>query len=322
MRHFAPLIHHTHGISAIDAGYKRPLFASIHLLREGDAAALVDIGTNHSVPNVLATLAAEGIECRQVRYLILTHVHLDHAGGAGAMLRHLPNAQVVIHSRGARHMIDPERLTAGAVAVYGETAFAEHYGEIVPIPAQRVIETRDGFTLDFNGRPLVFIDTPGHARHSHCIFDAQSRSFFPGDSFGLSYRDFDVGGQECIFPSTSPTQFDPIAAHATIDRLMSYRPEQMFLTHYSRVIHTERLASDMHRLLDAHVALGERLKDAGPERGRLLEEGVREIILGHIAAHGVALSRESILEIVDMDIELNAQGIGVWLDSREREAAG
>jgi glyoxylase-like metal-dependent hydrolase (beta-lactamase superfamily II) len=314
---FAPVRDFDHGISAIDAGFKRPLLASIHLLREGRTAALVDIGTNHSVPNVLAALAAKGIAPAAVRYLILTHVHLDHAGGAGAMLRHLPNAEVVIHPRGVRHMVDPSRLVAGAVAVYGEAVFREDYGEIVPIPADRVIETRDEFTLDCNGRPLVFLDAPGHARHHHCVFDARSRSFFTGDSFGISYRELDVGTEECVFPTTTPTQFDPGAAHATLDRLMGYAPEHMFLTHYSRVGHTERLAADLHRLIDAHAELGERVKDAGADRDRLLEDGVREILLGHVTAHRCPLSREAVLAVIGMDIELNAQGLAAWLDSRQ-----
>lgn len=313
----APVRDFDHGISAIDAGYKRPLLASIHLLREGRAAALIDSGTNHSVTNVLSALTQKGIAPATVRYLILTHVHLDHAGGAGAMLRHLPNAEVVIHPRGARHMIDPSRLVAGAVAVYGETVFRQDYGEIVPIPADRVIETRDEFTLDFNGRPLVFLDAPGHARHHHCVFDARSRSFFTGDSFGISYRELDVDGEECVFPTTTPTQFDPDAAHATIDRLMSYAPEHMFLTHYSRVGHTERLATDLHRLIDAHAALGARLQDAGAEREHLLEAGVRELLLGHVAAHGCRLAPAQVLSVIGMDVELNAQGLAAWLDSRE-----
>jgi glyoxylase-like metal-dependent hydrolase (beta-lactamase superfamily II) len=314
---FAPVRDFDHGISAIDAGFKRPLLASIHLLREGRAAALIDIGTNHSVPNVLAALAAKGIAPESVRYLILTHVHLDHAGGAGAMLRHLPNAEVVLHPRGARHMIDPSRLVAGAVAVYGEEVFGEDYGEIVPIPADRVIETDDEFSLDLNGRPLVFLDTPGHARHHHSIFDARSRSFFTGDSFGISYRELDVDGAECVFPTTTPTQFDPQAAHATIDRLMSYAPQHMFLTHYSRVGHTERLAADLHRLIDGHSKLAERVRNAGAARDRLLEDGVRTLLLDHVAAHGCRLSRVEVLTVIAMDVALNAQGLGAWLDSRQ-----
>ncbi len=312
---FAPDRDFDHGISAIDAGFKRPLLASIHLLREGRAAALIDIGTNHSIPNVLAALSAKGISTADVRYLILTHVHLDHAGGAGAMLRHLPNAEVVIHPRGARHMIDPAKLVAGAQAVYGEAVFREDYGDIVPIPAERVIETRDEFVLELNGRPFVFLDTPGHARHHHCIYDERSASFFTGDCFGISYRELDVGDEECIFPTTTPTQFDPLAAHATINRLMSYEPSHMFLTHYTRVGHVGRLADDLHRQLDAHVALGLRLKDAGAERDRLLEDGVRELLLDHVRAHGCTLSHEALLEVLGMDITLNAQGLASWLDS-------
>ncbi|HQR53467.1 MAG TPA: MBL fold metallo-hydrolase [Burkholderiales bacterium] len=312
---FAPLREFDHGICAIDAGFKRPLLASIHLLREGRAAALIDIGTNHSVPNVLAALAAKGVAATDVRYLILTHVHLDHAGGAGEMLRHLPNAEVVIHPRGARHMVDPARLVAGAQAVYGDAVFRRDYGDIVPIPADRVIETRDEFVLDLNGRPLVFLDTPGHARHHHCVYDARSASFFTGDCFGISYRELDVGDEECIFPTTTPTQFDPVAAHATIDRLIGYAPSQMFLTHYSRVAHVPRLADDLHELIDAHAALAERARNAGAERDRLLEAGVRDLLLGHVSRHGCALDRDAVLDVIGMDIMLNAQGLAAWLDS-------
>ncbi len=137
----------------------------------------------------------------------------------------------------------------------------------------------------------MFLDTPGHARHHHSIFDARSRSFFTGDSFGISYRELDVDGAECVFPTTTPTQFDPQAAHATIDRLMSYAPQHMFLTHYSRVGHTERLAADLHRLIDGHSKLAERVRDAGAARDRLLEDGVRTLLLDHVAAHGCRLSR-------------------------------
>lgn len=312
---FAPVRDFDHGICAIDAGFKRPLLVSIHLLREGRAAALIDIGTNHSVPNVLAALAAKGVAATDVRYLILTHVHLDHAGGAGEMLRHLPNAEVVVHPRGARHLVDPSRLVAGAQAVYGDAVFREDYGDIVPVPADRVIETRDEFVLELNGRPLVFLDTPGHARHHHCIYDVRSASFFTGDCFGISYRELDVGDEECVFPTTTPTQFDPLAAHATIDRLMSYAPCHMFLTHYSRVAHLRRLADDLHGLIGAHTALAQRVRDAGTERDRLLEAGVRELLLDHVSAHGCAMSPDAVLGVIGMDVNLNAQGLASWLDS-------
>src|SRR5690606_24907183 len=109
-----------------------------------------------------------------------------------------------VHPRGARHMADPSRLIASATTVYGETEFNRLYGTIRPVDPHRIITAPDGFTLDFNGRPLVFFDTPGHARHHYCVFDQKSQSVFTGDTFGISYREFDVEGMEFVFPATTP----------------------------------------------------------------------------------------------------------------------
>lgn len=194
------MIDYEHDISAIDAALLRHGMASIHLLRAGDEAALVDCGTGHSLPNVLAALAHKGIAADKLRYVILTHVHLDHASGAGAAMRAFPNAQLVVHPRGARHMIDPSKLITGATDVYGAQAMADMYGDILPVDAARVIETHDGYVLDFNGRTLEFIDTPGHAKHHHCIWDARSQGWFTGDTFGLAYPECTVDGRAFILP--------------------------------------------------------------------------------------------------------------------------
>ena len=121
----ARFIDYEHGVSAIDSGYVRPMLAAVHLIVEGGRAAIVDTGTNDSVPAVLEALAARGVPPGNVDWVMLTHVHLDHAGAAGLLARHLPNARVTVHPRGARHMVDPSRLLAGTVAVYGEQATRE-----------------------------------------------------------------------------------------------------------------------------------------------------------------------------------------------------
>ena len=164
-----------HGIHVVDTGFHRPRFDAAYLIVERGRAAFVDTGTNHAVPRLLAALAHVGLEPAAVDWLIVTHVHLDHAGGAGLLLRSLPNAKLVVHPRGARHLIDPAFLVAGATAVYGAAEMARSYGTIVGIDAERVLATADGMTLELAGRPLEFIDTPGHARHHHCIWDAASR---------------------------------------------------------------------------------------------------------------------------------------------------
>ena len=200
-----------HGISAIDAQFHRPNRAAIHLLVEKGMAALIDTGTSFSIPGVVESLQQKNIKTKNVAYIILTHIHLDHAGGASECMRHFPNAKLVVHPRGASHMINPARLLAGAMSVYGAAEFKRVYGEIHPIDADRIIEAPDESRIDLNGRSLLFLDTPGHARHHNCIYDEQSQSFFTGDTFGVSYRELDVNGLEFVFPTTTPVQFDPDA---------------------------------------------------------------------------------------------------------------
>ena len=303
-----------HGISTIDAQYLRPGLAAIHLLVEDDTAALVDTGTAFSVPGVIETLQQKNLAPENVAYVFLTHIHLDHAGGASEFMRCLPNAKLVVHPRGARHMADPSRLIAGAKAVYGAAEFSRMYGEIRPIDADRIIEAPDGFRIDLNGRPMLFLDTPGHARHHYCIFDEHSRSFFTGDTFGVSYREFDVSGMEFVFPTTTPVQFDPVAAHASLDRLMSYDPDHAFLTHYGRISHLPRHAGEMHDLIDVHVAIARKMRDHIPGRHAALVEELSALLLQRLTAHGCKLPREQIHELLSIDIDLNALGLESWLD--------
>lgn len=302
------------GIAAIDAHHIRPGLAAIHLLVEGDKAAFIDTGTNFSVPGVLEVMRQKNLRPENVAYVIVTHVHLDHAGGAGEMMRLFPAAMLVVHPRGARHMIDPSRLMAGSLAVYGEEQFSRSYGKIVPVPAERVIEAPHEFTLEMNGRSLLFLDTPGHARHHFCIFDERSGGVFTGDTFGISYREFDVEGREFIFPTTTPVQFEPKAAHDSIDLIMSHQPRAAFLTHYGRVVQLPRLADDLHRMLDDFVSIADGVRDAGAKRHQRLAEGLESYLLDRLDAHGCRLAPDEARALLANDIELNAQGLEVWMD--------
>src|SRR5262249_22057029 len=159
------LYRHPHGISAVDAEYLYPGHAAAHIIVDAERAAFVDVGTNSSVPYLLAALAELGVAREAVDYLLLTHVHLDHAGGAGLLMRELPNAVAVLHPRGAPHMIDPAKIIAGAQAVYGEARFKHLYGQLLPIPPERVHVAADGERLRLGSRTLQLIHTAGHARH-------------------------------------------------------------------------------------------------------------------------------------------------------------
>ncbi|MBP5992189.1 MAG: MBL fold metallo-hydrolase [Piscinibacter sp.] len=301
------------GIFAIDTGFHRPVFDAAYLMVENGRAAFIDSGTNFAVPRLLATLEALGLAREAVEYVIPTHVHLDHAGGVGLLMQNLPAATAIVHPRGARHMIDPSALVAGATAVYGEEEMARSYGSIVGVPAQRVRESADGMSIDLAGRLLRFLDTPGHARHHHCIWDSRTRGFFTGDTFGLSYREFDTDKGPWLLPTTTPVQFEPDKLRESVQRLLAYQPECMYLTHYSRVRDVQRLGASLLEQLARLVAIGRGLKNA-PDRHEALKRALLAEYVAITAAHGCRFSEAELTRLLGVDLELNAQGMGVWLD--------
>ena len=304
------------GIFAVDSGYTGPDVAAIHLIEEGGRAALVDTGNNESLQHVLAALAETGLSAESVDFVLLTHIHLDHAGGAGAFMQAFPNAKLVVHPRGARHMAEPSKLFAGVSAVYGPERAKELYGELIPVPVERIIEAGDGHELNLGGRVIRVFDTPGHARHHVCYFDTKSRAFFTGDTFGLSYRAFDVDGRPSIFPTTTPVQFEPEAMHASIRRMEAEQPTAMYLTHYAQVRDVPRLAADMHRLIDAHVAIAER-HEAAEGRKERIEQDIWALVGEEAARAGWTVPEAEWRRILALDVELNAQGLDVWLEARK-----
>ena len=311
------MIDYGDGIYGIDTGFFRPNFDAAYLVVENGRAAFVDVGTNYAVPYLLGALTERNLDVGDVDYVILTHVHLDHAGGAGAMMAKLPNARAVIHPRGAPHMIDPSRLIAGATAVYGAEEMDRSYGPLQPIDSSRVDIAADNHVFDLAGRPLLCIDSPGHARHHMVIHDAKSRSFFTGDTFGLSYREFDTGRGPFILPTTSPVQFEPDALHASIDRMLSFDPEQMFLTHFGRIGDVRRCAADLHAQIDRMVEIA-REQAHDEDRHERIKDALGALYVGRTMAHGCTLSSSEVRELLAMDIELNAQGLEVWLDKADK----
>jgi glyoxylase-like metal-dependent hydrolase (beta-lactamase superfamily II) len=303
-----------HGVFAIDTGFQRPRFDAAYLMVHEGRAAFIDTGTNHAVPRLLAALQAQGLGPEAVDYVIPTHVHLDHAGGAGLLMSRLPQARLVVHPRGARHMVDPSALYQGALAVYGQEEMDRSYGTLAPVPAERVLTTADGMALQLAGRPLLFLDTPGHARHHHCIWDEASRGWFTGDTFGLSYRELDTGKGPWVLPTSTPVQFEPDALRASVQRLLQHQPSWMYLTHYGRVGDVPRLAALLLEQVDAMVALGRALKDA-PQRHHRLKQALLALYLDRLQAHGFTDAARA-TALLAMDVELNAQGLAVWLDKQ------
>ena len=298
------------GISVIDSEYYSKDFAAIYLLKQKNKVIIIETGTNYSVPHVKEALSQVGLSFSDVSYVIPTHVHLDHAGGAGLLMMQCQNSALVVHPRGARHLIDPSKLVAGAKAVYGENKFKEYYGEIFPIDANRVIQADDNFILDFDGRELRFIDTPGHARHHFCIWDKATKSMFTGDTFGISYRDLDHQDELYILPSTSPVQFDPEALIQSINRIMEFKPERVCLTHFSAIKPTKKVANKLIESIHFVSNLAIKYADKNDSES-IIYKKMMDYFLEGLNEIGFQ-NNDYAKDRLSLDVLINTQGLIYW----------
>jgi glyoxylase-like metal-dependent hydrolase (beta-lactamase superfamily II) len=306
------------GSHLIDTGLYRQQHAACYLVQDGDELAIIDTGTQHSLPRILDAIAALGASAAQVRYVIPTHVHLDHAGGAGQLMQACSDATLVVHPRGRQHMIDPAKLQAGATAVYGEAAFARDFGTLLPIDEARTIAAEDGQRFPLGGRELTFLHTPGHANHHGCIFDHASGTLYTGDTFGLGYRELRTQGRPLLVATTTPVAFDPDAWFDSLERMMALQPQACCLTHFGCVDRPAELVDMLRESIQAHVdiALGEERRDTAGREERL-RAAVDDLLVAAGTRHS-GLDAARVRQVFASDIELNAQGLHVWLIRRAK----
>jgi glyoxylase-like metal-dependent hydrolase (beta-lactamase superfamily II) len=254
------------------------------------------------------------IDDSQIRFIIPTHVHLDHAGGAGRLLQAFPEAELLVHPRGARHLINPERLIASTVAVYGEDTFRALYGEIVPAPAERTRELADGETVQIGERRLQVLHTRGHAEHHLCLWDEQTRGWFSGDMFGICYGNMRFIHGDFLLPATTPTQFDPQAYEHSLRALAARQPRVVYLTHYGALPYREQQVEGLCTQLRLYAALGARL---GPDIAAL-QDAVLAAAQEQLQALTDDAEAEAVAQSLHMDARLNAQGIA-WRETAKNE---
>ncbi|MFK7795751.1 MAG: MBL fold metallo-hydrolase [Gammaproteobacteria bacterium] len=306
-------------IYCIDVDYMRPRLACSYLVVHQGKAAFIDCGTSLTVPRLLSVLEDCNLDVTDVDYVIPTHIHLDHAGGAGVLMQKFPNATLVVHPKGARHLVEPQRLIDSVRQVYGDELYDSLYGEIIPIDENRVIAAEDNYLIDLNGRPLLVADTPGHARHHFCLYDEFSQGWFTGDTFGLSYPEININSGRYLLPTTTPVQFEPDAWQQSLKRLLDKDPQRMYLTHFGMVENVQQLANKLSKDLVSYtdIALSQQRQNQRIEK---LTEKLFQHTLNQLRDLGSQQDEAVILELLNTDLTLNAQGLDIWLKRQEKSA--
>lgn len=298
------------GVKVLDCDYLHPMLAASFLMMEGEEAVIVETNTNRATEHILASLSEEGLSPADVRYIIITHVHLDHAGGTGELMRLCPDAVLLTHPRGERHMVDPTRLIESSKQVYGIERYHELYGDILPVPPDRVKTMEDGETLTWQNRTLTFLHTPGHAKHHMVIHDSRSRGVFTGDAFGISYPRF-PGSTPMVYPATTPTDFDPRQYEQSMDKILAMNPDRLYLTHFGEKTNiremSEILKTDLQKF-ESVLALGAESEKNDEELFEFFVRWMTEYYIGGFEKKYGLLSDEAKAHI-QMDLELNSHGL-------------
>ncbi|GED16119.1 MBL fold metallo-hydrolase [Aneurinibacillus migulanus] len=284
---------------------------------DAEQKTIVEMGASVSVPRVLNALKQLNIDPEEITYVIVTHIHLDHAGGAGLLLEKLPNAKLIVHPRGARHMIDPSKLIAGAKQVYGDE-FDRLFGPMTPVPKEKAIIADDEFELSIgNNRTLYFYDSPGHAYHHFAVYDPTSKGIFSGDSTGMSAPWLrEKFGVDFYAPTSSPVQFDPEAMIATLRRFAELDVEQVFMTHYGRHSDAKRVIAENIERTEAFSRIAEEAYQENPTWEHTAEK-LRQYFHKELSKLGVP-ENDPILDSFTFDIEMDAKGMFHYMQTRTR----
>jgi len=307
------------GITTVDAHYMYPGRAATFLIEDRGEAAFVDAGTRHSVPHMMAALETAGRAPEDVKYLIVTHVHLDHSGGAAALARACPRAEVLCHGRAERHLVDPAKLVASATPIYGADQFAKLYGVIEPIAADRVRAVAEGESVTLGGRTLEFLDTPGHAKHHISILDRTADAILTGDAFGLCYPYLQRGKKPYLNYVCAPPQFEPDVAKVVVRRIMDLGVGRAYVTHFGPCDAVREGGEQLLRVLDLFNEAVERAAATDLDGPRLLAfcaEDALQIAKRELRVSGLDPEDAEVMRWALSEHSVTSQGLALLASER------
>ncbi|MBR7553677.1 MBL fold metallo-hydrolase [Allobacillus sp. GCM10007491] len=290
-----------------------------YILHE-DQPSIIETSASPSVPYLLNGLEQLEIQPEEIQYIIVTHIHLDHAGGVGVLLEHCPNATVVVHPRGARHIANPTKLIQGARAVYGDQ-FDRLFDPIKPVPEDRIITMKDSEQLRLSeDRVLTFYDTPGHAKHHFSIHDSVSNGMFTGDTIGVRYAQI-ADEHEFILPSTSPNQFNPDAMIQSMQRIKDLGVSRIFFGHYGVSEDPENVYRQINYFLPIFMDRGRKVEQeyeeqSSSEKAERLYELLIESAASHLVDRKVS-DDHPVYQLLEVDLKVCAQGIIDYLEKNK-----
>ncbi|WP_154663105.1 MBL fold metallo-hydrolase [Bacillus massiliigorillae] len=279
-------------------------------IMKGNKVTIIETSASPSIPYILKGLEEMNIALHDIDHIIVTHIHLDHAGGAGLLLEKCPNADIIVHPKGARHLEDPSRLIAGARAVYGDD-FDELFNPIVPIPKDRIKIAQHGDQLILENRTLTFYDSPGHANHHIAIHDSLTNGIFTGDTAGIQYRELDNSSTQLFLPSTSPSQFNPIAMEQSIALFESLNPDYIYFGHYGHSNNPTEVFKQLRQWLPIFIECGKIAMDEvtdSEERMKLASDLLMNRFRKHLSAYHIP-DNHPVYEILELDAKVSSMGV-------------
>ncbi|MFJ7838963.1 MULTISPECIES: MBL fold metallo-hydrolase [Lysinibacillus] len=280
--------------------------------------ALIETSASPSVPYIIEGLNELQITLDDIDYVIVTHIHLDHAGGAGLFLQSCPKAKLVVHPRGAGHMVDPTRLIASAKAVYGEE-FQRLFDPIVPVAPERIMEARHGDILSLGNHQLTFYHTEGHAKHHVSMHYSATNGMFVGDTTGVCYPELADEAIDLIIPSTSPNQYDPDTMEQSIQLYEKLNVQELYFGHYGAYQNPTEAYRQVRYWTPLFLVEGEKaLASPGTlaQQAKLLDTRLQALLHQYLQRNGIAESHP-VYQTLPFDTAVSAMGILDYLQKNK-----